>query len=79
MRANSGSSASLSTSVEPSIPSPNEEVEIIYNCAMNIPSRVDEKRLIMLRDKYQIPDEVNPRLATPGEWCCNPNSPRVGI
>ena len=64
---------------EPSTPSPNEEVEIIYNCAMNIPSRVDEKRLIMLRDKYQIPDEVNPRLATPGEWCCNPNSPRVGI
>lgn len=79
MKAISGLFASPSMSVEPSIPSPNEEVDIIYNCAMNIPSRMDKKRLIMLRDKYQIPNKVNPHLVALGEWCCTPNSPRVGI
>lgn len=33
----------------------------------------------MLRDKYQIPDEVNPHLATLREWYCTYNSPGVGI
>ena len=61
------------------VPSPSEEVDIIYSCAMNIPSRVDEKGLFMLRDKYQIPDKVNPCLATLGEWSCTPNSLGVGI
>ena len=37
---------------EPSTPSPNEEVDIIYSYTVNISSKVDEKRLIMLRDKY---------------------------
>jgi len=46
---------------------------------MDIPSKIDEKRLYTLRGKYQITDEVNPRLATPSEWCCTPNSPGVGI
>lgn len=40
---------------------------------MDIPSKIDEKRLNKLRGKYQIPDKVNPRFATPCEWCCNPN------
>ena len=74
-----GSSAGPSTSVQPSIPSPCEEVDIIYNCAVDILSKMGEKRLYMLRDKYQIPNEVNPRLAAPSEWCCTPNSPVVGI
>lgn len=33
----------------------------------------------MLRDKYQILDNVNPRLVAPSEWCCTPNSLGVGI
>ena len=41
------------------VPSPSEEVDIIYSCAMNIPSRVDKKGLFMLRDKYQIPEKVS--------------------
>ena len=61
------------------VPSLSEEVDIIYSCAMNIPSKVDKKGLFMLRDKYQIPDKVNPCLVTLGELCCTPNSFRVGI
>ena len=37
---------------------------------------MDEKRLTTLRSWYQIPDDLNPRLAIRGEWCCNP---RFGI
>ena len=37
-----------------------------------------EKRLYSLRHKYQISDELNPRLTTPSELCCTSNS-RVGI
>ena len=48
-------------------------------CAMNIPLKIDDKRLFKLRDKYQIPNEVHTRLSILGEWCCTPNSPRVGI
>ena len=66
-RAVSRSSTSPSTNVEPFIPSPREEVDIIYSCIVNYPSRVDEKGLVMLRDKYQIPDKVNPCFATLGE------------
>lgn len=71
--------AGPSTSVEPSIPSFSEEVDIIYGCFIKILSRVDEKRFLMLRDKYQIPNKVNPHLAAPSEWCCTLNSLRVGI
>ena len=44
-----------------------------------IPSKIDEKRLYTLRNKYRIPDKVNPRLVAPGEWCYTPNSLSVGI
>ena len=44
-----------------------------------ISSKIDEKRLYTLRNKYQIPDKVNPRLVTPGEWCYTLNSLGVGI
>lgn len=50
-RVASRSSARPSMSVEPSTPSPSEKVDIIYICAINIPSKVDEKRFIMLRDR----------------------------
>ena len=46
---------------------------------MDISFKIDEKRLYMLKGKYQIPDEVNPRLAALSEWCYTPNSPAVGI
>ena len=42
----------------------------MYNCAVGIPSKTDERRLA-LRSWYQIPDNLNPRLAVRGEWCCN--------
>ena len=31
------------------------------------------KKLNSLRSWYQIPDNLNPRLAARGEWCCNPH------
>ena len=73
-RAASRSFVGLSTSAQPSFPSSSEEEDILYCCTMDISSKIDEKRLYPLRDKYQISDEVNPRLATPGEWCCTSNS-----
>ena len=30
-----------------------------------------ERRLTSLRSWYQILDDLNPRLAVRGEWCCN--------
>ena len=48
----------------------------MYNCAVGIPSKTNERRLAALRSWYQIPDNLNPRLAVRGEWCCNP---RFGI
>ena len=71
MRAMSRSSVGLSTSASSSVPSPKEE--ILYCCIVGIPSRTNEKRLASLKGLYQIPDNLNPRLATPGDWCCAPN------
>ena len=48
----------------------------MYSCAVGIPFKIDEKRLTTLRSWYQIPDDLNPRLAVCGEWCCQP---RFGI
>lgn len=72
-RATSGSFAGLSTSAPSSIPSSSEEEEILYCCAVGVSSRTDKKKLTSLRGWYQIPDNLNSRLATPGEWCCTPN------
>jgi len=74
MKAASGSRASTSTSVPPSIPL--DEVETVYSCVVGVHSKTDEKRLTSLRSWYQIPDDLNPRLAIHGEWCCKP---RFGI
>ena len=61
-----------------SIPSSHllDEVETMYNFAVGIPSKIDERRLTTVRSWYQIPEDLNPRLAIRGEWCCNP---RFGI
>ncbi|KAK9997518.1 hypothetical protein SO802_022204 [Lithocarpus litseifolius] len=70
MRAASESQAGTSTSVPPSIPL--DEVETVYSCAVGVPSKTNEQRLTSLRSWYQILDNLNPRLAIHGEWCCNP-------
>ena len=69
MRAASG--AGTSTNV-PSSP-PLDEVETVYNYAVGIPSKTNERRLTTLRSWYQIPNDLNPRLAIRREWCCNPH------
>ena len=70
-RAASRSQAGTSTSVLPS--SPLDEVETVYSCTVGIHSKTNEQRLNNLRTWYQIVDELNPRLAVSGEWCCNPH------
>ena len=58
-----------------SVPSstPLDKVEIVYNCVIGVPSKTDERRLTSLRSWYQILDDLSPRLAIRGEWCCNPH------
>ena len=73
-RAASGSRAGISTSVFSS--TPLNEVETMYSCVVGVPSKTDEMRLTALRSWYQIPDDLNPRLAVRGKWCYNP---RFGI
>ena len=48
----------------------------MYSCAAGIPSKEDNRKLGLLRKWYQIPDDLNPRLAVYEEWCCHP---RLGI
>ena len=48
----------------------------MYSCAIGIDSKTDDRKLELLKTWYQIPDELSPRLAVRGEWCCQP---RFGI
>ena len=66
-RVASRSRASTSTSI-PSSPH-LDEIETVYSYAVGIPSKTDERRLAALKSWYQIPDNLNPRLAVRGEWC----------
>ena len=50
-----------------------DDEEIVYSCAIDIPSKTDSKRLESLKTWYQIPDNLNPRLPVRGEWCCQPH------
>ena len=50
-----------------------DEVEIVYSCAIGVVSKTDDRKLDLLKKWYQIPDELNPRLAVRGEWCCQPH------
>ena len=43
---------------------------------VGVHSKTNEKRLTSFRSWYQIPDDLNPRLAVCREWCCQP---RFGI
>ncbi|XP_075646111.1 uncharacterized protein LOC142617225 [Castanea sativa] len=74
IRTRTASGADTSTSSPPS--SPLDEQETVYSCALEVPSKTDERRLDSLRTWFQIPDDLNPRLAVRGEWCCQP---RFGI
>ena len=53
-----------------------DEVEVVYSCAIGVVSKTDDRKLGLLKKWYQIPDELNPRLAVHREWCCQP---RFGI
>ena len=68
LHAGTSTSAPLSTSLD--------EVETIYSCDVGISSKTNEKRLTFLKSWYQILDELNPRLAICGKWCCEP---RFGV
>ena len=48
----------------------------MYSCAVGVHSKTDEKGLESLRSWDQIPDDLNPRSAVRGEWCCQP---RFGV
>lgn len=67
-RVASRSSVGPFTTPPPSTPSPPHQTKDVLVCyAMNIPSTIDDKRLLKLKGKYQIPDEVHTRLPTLGE------------
>ena len=40
--------------------------------------KTDDRKIELLKTWYQIPNELNPRLAVRGEWCCQPRF-RIGI
>ena len=65
MRAASRSRVGTSTSVPLSIPL--DEVEIVYSCAIGVHSKTNEKRLASFKSWYQIPDDLNSKLAVRGE------------
>ena len=60
-----GSRVGTSTSVPLSIPL--DEVETVYSCAVGVHSKTDEKRLASFKSWYQIPDDLNLKLAVRGE------------
>ena len=45
----------------------------MYSCAIGVASKTDDRKLDLLKKWYQIPDDLNPRLAVRGEWCCQPH------
>ena len=49
---------------------------IFYCCTIGILSKTDEKKLGLIKSWYQIPNDLNLRLAVHGKWCC---SPRFGV
>ena len=53
-----------------------DEKKVVYSCAIGVASKTDDRKLALLKKWYQILDDLNPRLAVRGEWCCQP---RFGI
>ena len=56
----------------------DEEEEVVYSCAIGVDSKTDDRKIEFLKTWNQIPDELNPRFAVRGEWCCQPRF-RIGI
>ena len=54
----------------------DEDEEVVYSCAIGIDSKTNDRKVELLKTWYQIPNELNLRLAVRGEWCCQP---RFGI
>ena len=71
LRTRSESGSKAGTSAPSSID--NDEVEVVYNCAIGVVSKTDDRKLDLLKKWYQIPNELNPRFAVRGEWCCQPH------
>ena len=44
-----------------------DEIEVVYSCAIGVESKTDDRRLDLLKKWYQIPDNLNPSLAVRGE------------
>ena len=68
-RSESGSMAGTSA---PSSTVQDEEEDVVYSCAIGVVSKTDDRKLVLLKKWYQIPDDLNPRLAVRGGWCCQP-------
>ena len=51
-----------------------EGEDVIYSCAPEVASTLNEIKLKTLVNRYQIPKEFKPRLPNEGEWCCSPSS-----
>ena len=45
----------------------------MYSCATGVASKTNGRKLDLLKKWYQILDDLNPRLAVRGEWCCQPH------
>ena len=76
-RTASGTGASSSRRPPSPLPDVEEEKEgedVIYSCAPEVASTLDELMLKTLVDRYQIPKEFKSRLPNEGEWCCSPSS-----
>ena len=58
----------------PDVEEEEERKDVIYSCASEVASTLDELKLKTLVDRYQIPKEFKPRLPNEGEWCCSPSS-----
>ena len=63
-------SESMAGTSAPSSTIQEEEEEVVYSCAIGVDSKTDDRKIELLETWYQISDELNPRLAIRGEWCC---------
>ena len=50
-----------------------DKVEVVYSCAIGLVLKTDNRKLYLLKKWYQIPDELNPKLAVRGEWRWQPH------
>ena len=82
MRKKAPSRSFVGPSTAPLAPSPlsvQPTDDVLACCALNFLFSIDADKLHKLRDKYQIPDDIQTRLPVVGEWCCTPNSFALGI